>query len=118
MHAGAALADLTPTAQMNLLAVLEQHDQTGITEKAAKEVVALSRYDVETIDRCLFPVREKRTSSKSNRPGKLKLEPRRFDAYFEGMQTDEEKLDYIEEALMFYQEHQNQEGQHDPMQNY
>ena len=29
-----------------------------------------------------------------------------------------EKLDYIEEALMFYQEHQNQEGQHDPMQNY
>lgn len=118
VYAGAALADLTPTAQMNLLAVLEQHDQTGITEKAAKEVVALSRYDVETIDRCLFPVREKRTSSKSNRPGKLKLEPRRFDAYFEGMQTDEEKLDYIEEALMFYQEHQNQEGQHDPMQNY
>ncbi|MCO7111406.1 hypothetical protein NIA69_22780 [Gemmiger formicilis] len=43
----------------NLLAVLEQHDQTGITEKAAKEVVALSRYDVEAIERCLFPVREK-----------------------------------------------------------
>lgn len=118
VYAGAALAALSATAQLNLLAVLEQHDQTGITEKAAKEVVALSRYDVETIERCLFPVREKRTSPKSSRPGKLKLEPKRFGVYFEGMQTDEEKLDYIEEALMFYQEHQNQEGQHDPMQNY
>lgn len=118
VYAGAALAALSATAQLNLLAVLEQHDQTGITEKAAKEVVALSRYDVEAIERCLFPVREKRTSPKSSRPGKLKLEPKRFDAYFEGMQTDEEKLDYIEEALVFYQEHQNQEGQHDPMQNY
>lgn len=117
VYAGAVLADLSATAQLNLLAVLEQHDQ-GITEKAAKEVVALSRYDVETIERCLFPVREKRTSPKSSRPGKLKLEPKRFDTYFEGMQTDEEKLDYIEEALMFYQEHQKQEGQHDPVQNY
>lgn len=116
--AGVALADLSPSAQMNLLAVLEQHDQTGITEKSAKEVVALPRHDEETIERCLFPVREKRKSPKSNRPGKLKLEPKRFGAYFEGMETDEEKLDYIEEALMFYQEHQKQEGQHDPMQNY
>lgn len=118
MLAGVALADLSPSAQMNLLAVLEQHDQTGITEKAAKEVVALPRYDVETIERCLFPVREKRTSTRSNRPGKLKLEPKRFGIYFEGMQTDAEKLDYIEEALMFYQEHQKQEEQHDSMQNY
>ena len=46
VYAGAALADLTPTAQMNLLAVLEQHDQDGITEKAAKEVASLQRHDV------------------------------------------------------------------------
>lgn len=118
VYAGAVLADLSATAQLNLLAVLEQHDQTGITEKAAKEVVALPRYDVETIERCLFPVREKRASTRSSRPGKLKLEPKRFGIYFEGMQTDAEKLDYIEEALMFYQEHQKQEEQHDPMQNY
>ena len=59
VYAGAALAALSATAQLNLLAVLEQHDQTGITEKAAKEVVALSRYDVEAIERCLFPVRKK-----------------------------------------------------------
>lgn len=118
VYAGAALAALSTTAQLNLLAVLEQHDQTSITEKLAKEVVSLPRHDEETIERCLFPVREKRASLKSSRPSKLKLEPKRFSAYFAGMQTDEEKLDYIEEALMFYQEHQKQEGQHDPMQNY
>ena len=82
----------------------------GVTEKQAQEIVALPRHDEETIERCLFPVREKRTPPRSSRPGKLKLEPKRFGAYFEGMQTDAEKLDYIEEALMFYQEHQNQEG--------
>ena len=118
VKAGAVLAALSESAQMNLLAVLERHEQEGITEKAAKEVAALPRHDEETIERCLFPVREKRTPPRSSRPGKLKLEPKRFGVYFEGMQTDEEKLDYIEEALMFYQEHQNQEGQHDPMQNY
>lgn len=118
VRAGAELAALSMLAQTNLLAVLSAHNQEGVTEKQAQEIVALPRHDEETIERCLFPVREKRTPPRSSRPGKLKLEPKRFGAYFEGMQTDAEKLDYIEEALMFYQEHQNQEGQHDPMQNY
>lgn len=110
VRAGAELAALSMLAQTNLLAVLSAHNQEGVTEKQAQEIVALPRHDEETIERCLFPVREKRTPPRSSRPGKLKLEPKRFGAYFEGMQTDAEKLDYIEEALMFYQEHQNQEG--------
>lgn len=101
VYAGAALADLTPTAQMNLLAVLEQHDQDGITEKAAKEVAALQRHDVETIDRCLFPTREKKVTA-APRAAKLKLSPKRFDHYFVGLDTEEEKLDYLEAALIAY----------------
>lgn len=101
VYAGAALADLTPTAQMNLLAVLEQHDQDGITEKAAKEVAALQRHDVETIERCLFPVREKKAAP-APRAGKLKLNPKRFDHYFVGLDTEAEKLDYLEAALIAY----------------
>ena len=101
VYAGAALADLTPTAQMNLLAVLEQHDQDGITEKAAKEVAALQRHDVEAIERCLFPVREKKAAP-APKAGKLKLNPKRFDHYFVGLDTEEEKLDYLEAALIAY----------------
>lgn len=100
VYAGAALADLTPVAQMNLLAVLEQHDQNGITEKAAKEVAALQRHDVETIERCLFPARAKKAAAPT--AVKLKLNPKRFDQYFVGLDTEEEKLDYLEAALIAY----------------
>ena len=81
--------------------MLEQHAQDGITEKAAKEVAALQRHDVEAIERCLFPVREKKAAP-APRAGKLKLNPKRFDHYFVGLDTEEEKLDYLEAALIAY----------------
>ena len=43
---------------------------------------------------------------KEGRPGpqagKLKLNPKRFDHYFVGLDTEEEKLDYLEAALIAY----------------
>ena len=79
----------------------------------------MPRHDEETIERCLFPVRAKKDTAQEQPSGQAESWNRNDSALnFEGMQTDAEKLDYIEEALMFYQEHQNQEGQHDPMQNY
>ncbi len=58
VYAGAALAALSATARQSAgrtgAARPDRHHR-----ESSEKVVALSRYDVEAIERCLFPVREK-----------------------------------------------------------
>ena len=98
VRAGTVLADLPITAQRNLISVLAAH-QAGITEKAAQQVVDLPRYDTDAIERCLYPVRKKKTVPAAKA---LKLTPKRFEQYFAGLDTEEQRLDYIEAALIAY----------------
>lgn len=104
VKAGSALADLSPTGQENLVTVLQSHESTGFGEKTAKELVALPRHDVDSIERFLYPKREKKPKAADEAEGKeiksLKLEMKRFGEYLSECSTKEEMLDYIEKALI------------------
>lgn len=94
-RAGAVLADLSEEEQNNLFFVLQEHDVTGVTEKRAREIVALKEHDIDSLTDYLFPVKEKKVQKD------LKLPATRFEQYFlqAEAESNAEKFDLLERAL-------------------
>ena len=101
LRAATVLSDLTAEAQSSLVAVMNEHGCDKITEEQAKGVVTLPRHDRISLERSLFPIKERKRKTKPL--GFIKIPREDLESYMEIDGLSEAEIKEL--VLTIIQEH-------------